>query len=61
MISGVFYVVLPDSRAGNTVTAKVVDRVECFLNIWRYFRNNLEVQFICIHRSKICRQPENCA
>jgi len=42
MISGTFYIVPSDPLVGGTVMAKMVDRVECFLNIWRYFRNHFE-------------------
>jgi hypothetical protein len=61
MISVAFYIVLSDPLAGGTVTAKKVDRMECSLYIWRYFRKHLEIQSVCAHRSKICRQPQNCA
>jgi len=42
MILGVFKIVLSDPLAGGTVTATIVDRLEHFLNIWRYFQKHFD-------------------
>jgi len=54
MIPGMFYNLVPNPHGGDTVTAKVVDRMEYFLNNWRYFRKHIKIQSLCTYRSKLC-------